>query len=58
VQQVADLHLKFALRPQHVWKYGRHPIAAAEFRRGKKEVEERRRKIEITGQNIMVCPIT
>jgi len=25
-QQVLDLHLKFALRPHHVWKYGRHPI--------------------------------
>ena len=26
VQQVSDLHLKFALRPHHVWNYGRHPI--------------------------------
>ena len=26
VQQVSDLHLKFALRPHHVWKYGRHLI--------------------------------
>jgi len=26
VQQVSDLHLKFALRPHHVWKYGRHQI--------------------------------
>jgi len=26
VQQVSDLHLKLALRPHHVWKYGRHPI--------------------------------
>ena len=26
VQHVSDLHLKFALRPQHVWKYGRHPV--------------------------------
>jgi len=26
VQQVSDLHLIFALRPHHVWKYGRHPI--------------------------------
>jgi len=26
VQQVSDLHSKFALRPHHVWKYGRHPI--------------------------------
>jgi len=26
VQHVSDLHLKSALRPHHVWKYGRHPI--------------------------------
>ena len=26
VQHVSDLHLKFAQRPHHVWKYGRHPI--------------------------------
>jgi len=26
VQHASDLHLKFALRPHHVWKYGRHPI--------------------------------
>jgi len=24
VQQVSDLHLKFALRPHHVCKYGRY----------------------------------
>jgi len=26
VQHVSDLHLKFALRQHHVWKYGRHPV--------------------------------
>jgi len=26
MQQISDLHSKFALRPHHVWKYGRHPI--------------------------------
>jgi len=26
VQHVSDLHLKFALRPHHVWKYGTHPM--------------------------------
>jgi len=26
VQHVSDMHPKFALRPHHVWKYGRHPI--------------------------------
>ena len=25
-QHVSALHSKFALRPHHVWKYGRHPI--------------------------------
>jgi len=25
-QHISDLHSKFALRPHHVWKYGRHPI--------------------------------
>jgi len=27
VQQISDLHSKFAPRP-HVWKYGRHPISS------------------------------
>jgi len=26
VQHISDLHPKFAVRPHHVWKYGRHPI--------------------------------
>jgi len=26
VQHISDMHTKFALRPHHVWKYGRHPI--------------------------------
>jgi len=26
MQHVSDLHLKFALRSHHMWKYGRHPI--------------------------------
>jgi len=53
VQHVSDLHLKFALRPHHVWKYGRHPIWAAEIRRGKKERKKNKRQDE----NIMICPI-
>ena len=24
---ISDMHSKFALRPHHVWKYGRHPIS-------------------------------
>jgi len=27
VQHISDMHSKFALRPHHVWKYDRHPIA-------------------------------
>jgi len=27
VQHISDLHSKFALRPHHMWKYGRHPIS-------------------------------
>jgi len=27
VQHISDLHSKFALRPHHVWKYGRHPVS-------------------------------
>jgi len=27
VQHISDLHSKFALRPHHVWKYGRHPMS-------------------------------
>jgi len=26
VQHISDMHSKFALRPHHVCKYGRHPI--------------------------------
>jgi len=26
-QHISDMHSKFALRPHHVWKYGRHPIS-------------------------------
>jgi len=27
VPHISDLHSKLALRPHHVWKYGRHPIS-------------------------------
>jgi len=26
VQHISELHFKFALRPHHVWMYGRHPL--------------------------------
>jgi len=42
VQQVSGLHLKFALRPQHVWKYGKHLICSR-LKLGE-EKEDRRKK--------------
>jgi len=27
VQHISNMHSKFALRPHHAWKYGRHPIS-------------------------------
>jgi len=27
VQHISNMHSKFALRPHHVWKYGRHSIS-------------------------------
>jgi len=27
MQQVSDMHSKFALKPHHVWKYGRHSMS-------------------------------
>jgi len=41
VQQVSDLHLKFALRPHHVWKY-HIQSTSAEIRRGKKRKKKER----------------
>jgi len=37
-----------------VWKYGRHPISAAEIRRGKKRKKKKKKKQD---ENIVVCPI-
>jgi len=48
VQHLSDLHLKFALRPHHVSKYGIHEYiqsATAEIRRGKKGRRNHRAKI-------------
>jgi len=44
MQHVSDLHPKFALRPHHVWKYGRHPSLTAEIMRGKKERTKNKRQ--------------
>ena len=41
-QSCIFLHLKFALRPHHVWKYGRHPICGGWDKARKKEEERRK----------------
>jgi len=54
VQQVSDLHSKFALRPRHVYRSMVDiQSPTAEIRR-KKEEEDRKK---LQGKNIMVCPI-
>jgi len=45
-QHVSDLHSKFALRPHHVWKYGRHPISD---RLGEEKKKDRKKIEETTG---------
>jgi len=56
VQHVSDMRSKFALRPHHVWKYGRHPICDSwDYARKEKKKKERtndRMKI------YTACPIT
>jgi len=37
VQRISHMRSKFAVRPHHVWKYGRHQCATAEIRRGKEK---------------------
>ena len=54
VQQVSDLHLKFALRPHLCGSMVDIQSMAAEIRREKKK--ERRKKIEITGQKYNGLP--
>jgi len=49
VQHISDLHLKFALRPHHVWQTSN----LRWLRLG----EEKRKKKKPHGKNIMVCPI-
>jgi len=48
VQHISDLHSKFALRPHHVWRYGRHPVCDGCMRIGEGKEERRRRKKEET----------
>ena len=43
VQRISDLHTKFALRPHHVPKDGKHPLGEEK----KEEEEERRNSMKI-----------
>ena len=45
VQHISDLHSKFALRPHHMWKYGRHPRLLRLGEEKKKKKERNRMKI-------------
>jgi len=56
LQNISDMHSKFALRPHHVSKYGRHPICGRWWLgEERKKIEEERKKPQ--GKNIMACPI-
>jgi len=50
VQQVSDLHLKFALRLHHVWKYGRH----SNLRRLRLGEEKKKKKEERTNNSMKI----
>jgi len=50
VQCISDLLYKFALRPHHVPKYGKHPISILRpLRLGEEKKEEEERKKKETG---------
>ena len=53
-QHISDLNSKFALGPHHVSKYGDIQPAAAEIRRGKKDIRQKiDRRQKSQGKNIM-----
>jgi len=56
VQHVSDLHLKFALRPHHVWKYDK-TSNVRRLRLGEEKKKKKERKKKPQDENIMVCPI-
>jgi len=54
-QQISDLHSKFALRPHHVSKYGRHPTCD---RRDKARKKDRKKQDENIYVRILLCRAT
>jgi len=57
VQHVSDLHLKFALRPHHVSKYGRHPIMRRLRLGEEKTIDERIKKPINQSINQFICQL-
>jgi len=55
VQHISDMHSKFALRPHHVWKYGRHPIADR-WDQARKKRRRRKKKKDWNHRAKMKCP--
>ena len=53
VQRISDMHSKFALRPHHVWKYGRHPVWD-----GWDKTRKKRRKKKPQDENVMSASTT
>ena len=58
VQHASDLHPKLALRPHHVWKYGRHTKTSnlRRLRLGEEEKKEGKKKPQ--DENIMSASAT
>jgi len=54
VQHISDMHSKFALRPQHVWNYVRHPIS--DRRLGEEKSKKKETKKEGNHSCKIECP--
>ena len=54
-QQISDLHSKFALRPHHVSKYGRHPTCDRWDKARKKDRKKQDKNIYV---RILLCRAT
>jgi len=60
LQHVSDLHLKFALRPHHVWKYIRlwQTSNLRQLRLGEERKKGKKKEEETTGQKYNGLPYT
>jgi len=48
MQHISDKHSQFTLRPHHVWSVVDIQSLTAENKRGKKEEERRRQKLQLS----------